>query len=258
VNCDLHALAVVMRCGVGTLRWAVTDPSDVGPWLRASCCGILTFVALCSAVSAATAALDREAALRYVLSRRTPEGGYCFYRKPKWGEEEPNAPDTLAAMESLRPLDVEPPEPERTERFLCSLQDEDGDYPTLTSDGRRSSVSTRSVPSPVNPLTLGVDRDSEIVAFDYDERDEGVKEMIRLAVEGCRRNGIHSGLCGQAPSDYPDMGRVLGPGRHRVDEPQSRHGGEDHRAAPAGRATARAVSMNSNTFHRPAAVTGFE
>ncbi|MBI3689445.1 MAG: phosphoenolpyruvate synthase, partial [Mycolicibacterium aromaticivorans] len=50
-------------------------------------------------------------------------------------------------------------------------------------------------------LTLGVDRDSEIVAFDYDERDEGV--------EGCRRNGIHSGLCGQAPSDYPDMAEFL-------------------------------------------------
>jgi pyruvate,water dikinase len=47
------------------------------------------------------------------------------------------------------------------------------------------------------------------VAFDYDERDEGVKEMIRLAVEGCRRNGIHSGLCGQAPSDYPDIAEYL-------------------------------------------------
>jgi pyruvate,water dikinase len=58
-------------------------------------------------------------------------------------------------------------------------------------------------------LTLGVDRDSEVVAFDYDERDDGVKEMIRLAVEGCRRNGIHSGLCGQAPSDYPDMAEFL-------------------------------------------------
>ena len=58
-------------------------------------------------------------------------------------------------------------------------------------------------------LTLGVDRDSAIVAFDYDERDEGVKEMIRLAVEGCARNGIHSGLCGQAPSDYPDMAEYL-------------------------------------------------
>jgi pyruvate, water dikinase len=58
-------------------------------------------------------------------------------------------------------------------------------------------------------LTLGVDRDSEIVAFDFDERDEGVKQMIRLAVDGCRRNGIHSGLCGQAPSDYPDMAEFL-------------------------------------------------
>jgi pyruvate,water dikinase len=58
-------------------------------------------------------------------------------------------------------------------------------------------------------LTLGVDRDSEIVAFDYEERDEGVLEMIRLAVEGCRRNGMHSGLCGQAPSDYPEVAEYL-------------------------------------------------
>ncbi|MBP8297971.1 MAG: phosphoenolpyruvate synthase, partial [Burkholderiales bacterium] len=58
-------------------------------------------------------------------------------------------------------------------------------------------------------LTLGVDRDSEIVAFDYDERDDGVKAMIRLAVEGCQRNHRHSGLCGQAPSDYPDMAAFL-------------------------------------------------
>jgi pyruvate,water dikinase len=58
-------------------------------------------------------------------------------------------------------------------------------------------------------LTLGVDRDSALVAFDYDERDPGVKQMIRLAVEGCRRNGVHSGLCGQAPSDYPDMAEFL-------------------------------------------------
>ena len=58
-------------------------------------------------------------------------------------------------------------------------------------------------------LTLGVDRDSETVAFDYDERDDGVQEMIKLAVEGCRRNGIHSGICGQAPSDYPDFVEYL-------------------------------------------------
>jgi pyruvate,water dikinase len=58
-------------------------------------------------------------------------------------------------------------------------------------------------------LVLAVDRDSEIVAFDYDERDPGVKEMIRLAVEGCKRNKRHSGLCGQAPSDYPEMAEYL-------------------------------------------------
>jgi pyruvate,water dikinase len=58
-------------------------------------------------------------------------------------------------------------------------------------------------------LTLGVDRDSAIVAFEFDERDAGVKEMIRLAVDGARRNGRHSGLCGQAPSDYPEMAEYL-------------------------------------------------
>jgi pyruvate,water dikinase len=58
-------------------------------------------------------------------------------------------------------------------------------------------------------LTLGVDRDSQIVAFDFDERDPGVKEMIRLAVEGGKRNGIHTGICGQAPSDYPEIAEYL-------------------------------------------------
>ena len=58
-------------------------------------------------------------------------------------------------------------------------------------------------------LTLGVDRDSAIIAEDFDERDPGVKEMIRLAVEGSKRNGKHCGLCGQAPSDYPEMAEFL-------------------------------------------------
>jgi len=58
-------------------------------------------------------------------------------------------------------------------------------------------------------LTLGVDRDSEIVAFDYDERDEGVLAMIEMAVKGAKRNNRHSGICGQAPSDYPDVAEFL-------------------------------------------------
>ena len=58
-------------------------------------------------------------------------------------------------------------------------------------------------------LTLGVDRDSQIVAFDYDERDAGVMKMIEMAVVGAKRNGRHSGICGQAPSDYPEMAEFL-------------------------------------------------
>jgi len=58
-------------------------------------------------------------------------------------------------------------------------------------------------------LTLGVDRDSEIVAFDYDERDESVLKMIEMAVTGAKRNSKHIGICGQGPSDYPEIARFL-------------------------------------------------
>jgi len=58
-------------------------------------------------------------------------------------------------------------------------------------------------------LVLGIDRDSEILADQFDERDPGVKAMIRMAVEGAKRNRRHIGLCGQAPSDYPEMARFL-------------------------------------------------
>ncbi|MET0962188.1 MAG: phosphoenolpyruvate synthase [Noviherbaspirillum sp.] len=54
-------------------------------------------------------------------------------------------------------------------------------------------------------LVLGVDRDSDIVACDFDERDPGVLEMIRRTIEGGKRNRRHVGICGQAPSDFPDM-----------------------------------------------------
>ena len=58
-------------------------------------------------------------------------------------------------------------------------------------------------------LTLGVDRDSAIVAFDFDERDPGMLEMFRLAVTGARRNGRHVGICGEAPANYPEIARYL-------------------------------------------------
>jgi pyruvate,water dikinase len=58
-------------------------------------------------------------------------------------------------------------------------------------------------------LTLGVDRDSQIVAFDFDERDPGMLEMLRLAVVGAHRNGRHVGICGEAPATYPEIAAYL-------------------------------------------------
>jgi pyruvate,water dikinase len=58
-------------------------------------------------------------------------------------------------------------------------------------------------------LTLGVDRDSQIVAFDFDERDPGMLEMFRLAVAGAKRNGRHVGICGEAPANFPEIARYL-------------------------------------------------
>jgi len=58
-------------------------------------------------------------------------------------------------------------------------------------------------------LTLGVDRDSAIVAESFDERDPGMLKMLRMAVEGAKRNGRHVGICGQAPSDHVEIARFL-------------------------------------------------
>jgi pyruvate,water dikinase len=58
-------------------------------------------------------------------------------------------------------------------------------------------------------LTLGLDRDSALVADLFDERHPTVKEMIRLAIRTARRCGRKIGICGQAPSDYPDFARFL-------------------------------------------------
>lgn len=58
-------------------------------------------------------------------------------------------------------------------------------------------------------LTLGVDRDSQTVAFDFDERDPGMLEMLRLAVTGAQRNHRHVGICGEAPANYPEIAQKL-------------------------------------------------
>ena len=58
-------------------------------------------------------------------------------------------------------------------------------------------------------LTLGIDRDSELLAKEFDERDDAVKLMVALAIKGTKRNKRHSGLCGQAPSDYPEFAEFL-------------------------------------------------
>jgi pyruvate, water dikinase len=58
-------------------------------------------------------------------------------------------------------------------------------------------------------LTLGVDRDSEIVAHVFDERDPAVRTLIAQAIAHARRLGRKIGLCGQAPSDYPEFAKFL-------------------------------------------------
>ena len=58
-------------------------------------------------------------------------------------------------------------------------------------------------------LTLGIDRDSEIVARIFDERDPAVRTLIAQAIADARRLGRKIGLCGQAPSDYPEFARFL-------------------------------------------------
>lgn len=58
-------------------------------------------------------------------------------------------------------------------------------------------------------LTLGVDRDSSIVAKLFDERDPAVKVLLKMAIETCRRLGKYVGICGQGPSDHPELARWL-------------------------------------------------
>jgi len=58
-------------------------------------------------------------------------------------------------------------------------------------------------------LTLALDRDSGLVMDAFDERDAAVKRMLSLAIRACRRQGKYVGICGQGPSDYPDLAEWL-------------------------------------------------
>src|SRR5512138_2200702 len=58
-------------------------------------------------------------------------------------------------------------------------------------------------------LTLGLDRDSATIAKLFDERDDAVKMLIKMAIDACRKRGKYIGICGQGPSDHPDLARWL-------------------------------------------------
>jgi pyruvate,water dikinase len=58
-------------------------------------------------------------------------------------------------------------------------------------------------------LTLGVDRDSSLVAASFDERNPAVKKLLSAAIAACKRNGKYVGICGQGPSDHHDLAEWL-------------------------------------------------
>jgi len=58
-------------------------------------------------------------------------------------------------------------------------------------------------------LVLGLDRDSALIADLFDERDDAVKAMLSMTIQACRRHGKYVGICGQGPSDHPDLARWL-------------------------------------------------
>jgi pyruvate,water dikinase len=58
-------------------------------------------------------------------------------------------------------------------------------------------------------LTLGLDRDSALIADDFDERDDAVKALLAMAISACKARNKYIGICGQGPSDHPDLARWL-------------------------------------------------
>ena len=58
-------------------------------------------------------------------------------------------------------------------------------------------------------LTLGIDRDSELMGKLFDENDEAAKQMIKMAIQSAKKTHTKIGLCGQAPSDFPEFAAFL-------------------------------------------------
>ncbi|HEV2111637.1 MAG TPA: putative PEP-binding protein, partial [Gammaproteobacteria bacterium] len=58
-------------------------------------------------------------------------------------------------------------------------------------------------------LTLGLDRDSGVIAHLFDERNDAVKALLTMAIQACRKRGKYIGICGQGPSDHPDLAKWL-------------------------------------------------
>ena len=58
-------------------------------------------------------------------------------------------------------------------------------------------------------LTLGLDRDSALIADAFDERDDAVKMLLAMTIAACKKHGKYVGICGQGPSDHPDFARWL-------------------------------------------------
>jgi len=58
-------------------------------------------------------------------------------------------------------------------------------------------------------LTLGIDRESQLVAGAFDERNPAVKALLTMAIQACRKAGKYIGICGQGPSDHPDLAQWL-------------------------------------------------
>ena len=58
-------------------------------------------------------------------------------------------------------------------------------------------------------LTLGLDRDSGLIAHLFNERDPAIKALFSMAIKACKAKGKYIGICGQGPSDYPDLARWL-------------------------------------------------